>query len=635
MAALKACLSLAGALACTTAAAQLLTYTENETGERQFALGYPVPLPQASQTAGDGFRAYPSLTARLQDLALTHEDLRADLVGRTAAGREIWAYRAGDADSLSRDGRAEAAVLQNGGIHAREWASPEVVAGIVERLMQPESIPGLRRYLLDNLSIVLVPVLNVDGFLQTQRYPDTALKTEFIVAGAQDAIGGDPPAWPRDGRMRRKNMRCDAAACVEGLVDEALDIGGDGMYGTDNNRNNAPYFNSGQQNSDDARSLLYRGAAAGTEPENQALYAAAALAPAARLRLYIDTHSFSRVYFSVDTPNTRRNAIQQQLAQRMSAVSGGRYPYDATPSGVGIGSTDETFAYTHEVPAYTLEIEPGANGAVEYGGFGVEHDGFILPAAQIARVRDELSDAALLGYYRMAGPPAVAAVEIRERDSGARVYAAHWQTSDARTRRYTVTQAGELRNDIDYRLWLAFDKPMRVRDAAGAVVQYRGQNVPLSPVLVFEGVDGAGNVFSQPLSGGSWLATAGAAPAGYRDYADDAYTLEFRVPAATPLAGASRVGFRIEAQDFSGQALDASPATALDFEHGAWARYEDSSGAVNDSGGGDRSLRLIDDGSSPFAAPAAVVGDEDGGGGGAISPWNLIFLLVLRRRPRC
>ena len=44
-----------------------------------------------------------------QDLALTDDNVRADRIGNTLAGRDIWAYSIGDADNLTLDGLPEPA----------------------------------------------------------------------------------------------------------------------------------------------------------------------------------------------------------------------------------------------------------------------------------------------------------------------------------------------------------------------------------------------------------------------------------------------------------------------------------------------------------------------------------------------
>lgn len=601
-------------------AAQLLTLTNTSKNEYEIPLGYPVPLPVESLTAVAGFRSYAALEDRLAALALG-DDIATLNVGQTVGARPIRAYRIGDDDATTVEGFTEPAALINGGIHAREWAAPEVVTGLIERMIERRGDAGVYRYLLDNLNLIVVPVLNVDGFLQTQRYPAQTLQTEYAGDPQPADLASEPPEYryyPRDGRLRRKNMRD---------VDEILcpaSQGGcvaDGMSGVDLNRNNdSKFFDSGNQNSDDPASLLYHGASGGSEPEIQALYAAADLGPRARLRFFSDTHSFGRVLFGADTGSARRNAITRTLAERMSAATTGdsnRYPYDPTPPQYGIGSTDEYFGNGEQIPAYTLEIEPRGSSA-EYGGFGYHHDGFILPASQIARVREELADAYSLGLYRMAGPPSLLAVDIRRADTGASAYSARWQR-DGNGRRLVVDAQTPLEAGVAYRLRLGFDKPMRVRDAAGRPVAYRGQTAPLVPDVRLT-KDGAPRLTLRGDASG-WRREIGDTD-GARRYADDSYVVDLCVPAN--LADASPLTLDVDAQDLSGQPLDADPATVTDWSAG-WRRYEDSDGRDNtDTGGRDRN--------HAFAVSLPAGGGNcgsGGGGGGAFSATTLVALLGL------
>lgn len=200
-------------------AQQIRTFTESQTGPNFLPYGLPVPQPIDSLTPVDGFRSYASLEARLQGMALGSSDLSAHDVGRTTAGRTVWAYVVGDEDGNDVEGRPEAAFFINATTHAREWAAPEVATGTIERLIDSADDGGWTRYLLDNTRLVIIPVHNIDGFRQAQRYP-----TEAIV-GQDPTV---PSEWPRDGRMRRKNMRG---------VDEVLTTFNDHLLGIDLNRN--------------------------------------------------------------------------------------------------------------------------------------------------------------------------------------------------------------------------------------------------------------------------------------------------------------------------------------------------------------------------------------------------------------
>ena len=271
--------------------AQVLTQwveTRTPSATNVIALGYPVPIPVDTPLPFDGFRTYAGLNMRHRDLAASTDYVHPEQIGTTFAGRTIWAYRLGDDDKLTIDGLPEPATLTIGGTHAREWQTQEVVTGILELLALNENDRHFYDYLRDNVNMIVVPSLNVDGFMQTQRTPSL------------NYLGSDPdfPAdWPRDGRMRRKNMRD---------TDEDLLTTIDHLKGVDLNRNNVPYWatNPGRS-SGDTRSLVYRGSQAQSESETQALDMAAALGPSDRLRIYTDVHSYTQVHFWVTTSNTR------------------------------------------------------------------------------------------------------------------------------------------------------------------------------------------------------------------------------------------------------------------------------------------------------------------------------------------
>lgn len=570
----RAVLSLAATLLAGLAqAATLETYVEAGSGNAQRALGYPVPLPVESQTPVAGYRSYASLHARHQALALQSADIEAHEVGRTLGNRPIWAYVLSDADGVRSDGEAEPAFMVNGGIHAREWQSPEVVTAFIEGLAAGAGGRGIERYLLDEARIVIVPVLNVDGFLQTQRYPTQVLR------------GDDPreSEWPRDGRMRRKNMRG---------ADENLSTQGDHLRGIDLNRNFPPFFGAGSGNPND---LTYRGPNAGSEPESQALLAAARLAPESALRSYVDAHSFTRVLFVQNTGVPGRDEAANSLAHLFIYAEAGfgglQRPFYANspePVNRGLGGTADHFGYTWQIPSWTLELEPGEDGSVEYGGAGDSHDGFILPASQIARVRHSVWQAQRLLFYRMSGAPWLREVRVLDAVSGEVVHDAGWE-ANASARTLRVRRALPLRPGQRYRLWLGFSKPMRLR-ADGAIAQIPGVpelEIPLAPTVELGA--GAGAL---ALTGGEWLDRAGPPGHGYLRWQDDAFVAEFTLP---PQAS-GELGLLVRAQDLSGEYLDSEPASPVRWSAG-WSGVELGGDAADRQhrfvvAGGDPALRL-------------------------------------------
>jgi hypothetical protein len=552
----------------------------------KIALGYPVPIPLDTPLPFDGFRSYSGLHMRHQDLANTTPWSHAIELAQTRQGRTIWAYQLGDADHLTVHGKPEQAMLTNGGIHAREWASQEVVTGIMELLTTSEDDQYLISYLRDNANIVLIPVLNVDGFLQTQRFPGR----NWI-----DTDPADPEESPRDGRMRRKNMLG---------VDEDLLTRDDHLLGVDLNRNNEPFWATNPQRSSDLpESIVYHGMAAASEPETRALDAAAQLGPVERLSMFTDVHSFSLVHYWVRNENAHLTALTRNLLATFTnhhfAYDAGKYywfdePEDIIPN-EGIGSTDEYFTQTYQIPAWTLEIEP-SNGyheglpgqGADYGGLGRNvHDGFILPESEIERVRTELAQTFMVAYYQQSGPPSIAAIRFIDEASGAVVIEIEWDVSGETSRVLHSFQAQPLQFDRNYTFWLAFDKPMRWREG-GEVIPLPGQAE--STLDLDAGLQVSETELSVQLISGQWLDSPGEAPDGFMRYRDDALAISFTMPADEHnlglVEGTATGILGIGTQDMSGTRIDADPSTVARWAQGNWLGYEDSDGEDGTNTGG-------------------------------------------------
>jgi len=597
------------------------TYTEDTEGNDLISLGYPVPVAVDSMTAFHGFRRYESLHARHQELMIVSDYITGNIVGNTFNGRDIWAYSLSDPDNTTIEGLIpEGAVLQNGGIHAREWSTPEITTGIMERLAANENDHWIHQYLLENLNIIIQPVENVDGFIQTQNYPDTTLQTTFVE---------DPVEWPRDGRMRRKNMRD---------VDDDLSTLDDALLGIDLNRNNPSYWNTSASSSSNNQSLVFHGNSASSEPETLSLQASAELGPADRLRFYVDTHSFSQLWYMPNTGNSRRNNIATEVGHMMQAATNNRYELRPSAAGSGIGSTDDYFAVTHEIPSYTLETEPGNTGAVQYGGRGVSHDGFILPEAEINRVRNELADASIIAWYMQSGPAALIAVEITDTNTDAVVYAGNWDITSTSERTWVETINDVLNANGNYRIWAAYNKPMRWINEQQQVANFTATNIELAPEVRLEGLASNGQAFNQIISGNasSWLLTPGGAGQGYLNYKADAFMIDFTVSASITPSTSTLLALAFVNVDISGKTNDADPSTIVDWDT-SWLNYENSDGDSTDTGGIDRTIRLINDNSAGFTDPATRVNNGDTSGdnnsnqssGGGSFDWILLLIFIL------
>lgn len=546
----------------------ILRYTENTTGSNLIPLGYPVPVPVSSLTPVDGFRTYDSLLARHQDLMLSNDEVYGEVIGVTHSGRDIWGYRIGTPDTQTPYGHLKGAVMAIAGVHAREWQPPEVITEIFERAVATSSDGGVGQYLAENLTVVLVPVVNIDGFRQTQMFPDTVTAHEF---------------QPRDGRMRRKNLHNPQNG---GVVDNNLSTVADNFFGVDINRNYSPGFRSVAANSS-VTSLIHAGSSIQSEAESQAVINAVGLAPANRLRLFMDIHSFTQVYFPPMTGNAQRDTNTQLLATRMRAVTGFKYGYSPSPPGANIGTHADHFAFAYQVPSWTLETEP-LNGGSDYGGLAVSHSGFITPDDEIARVRDELAQTALLGFYHQAGPPAVVAAEILD-DDGDTVWRVDWEATGPSAREQVVSVNESLVPGADYTLRVSFNKPMRWR-VGGNVGQFPGQSVSLLPSFQLEIQPATGTNNTVVLLSGT-TATWHEDPDDYLHYRDDTVSHTFTVPEALP-DGPLQAVVVVNLTDLASLQLDGNPATPVDWVNGAWRNYEDVTLTDTFSGGPDCTLRL-------------------------------------------
>jgi len=558
----------------------------------ELGLGYPVPVPVNTPLPFDGFRSYNGLRARHFELASSTDVVHRHIIGHSQKGATINAWQIGDADLLNNEGLPEAAMLTNGGIHAREWQSPEVVTGIMELFAENEGDNGLYRYLLDNANIILIPSLNIDGYKQTQRYP----KKNWL-----ETDPDDPQESPRDGRMRRKNMRG---------VDNKLNTQGDHLFGIDLNRNNPPFYASSNRSSPNTNSIIHHGASAHSESETQALALAATLGPEDRLRMYTDVHSFSQVHFWHHTGSNRlaRNTVNllQAFSNHHVAFPAAKdylfsQPNQLTPNR-GIGSTDEYFAQTYKIPAWTLEVEPSGGNhpglpgvGADYGGLASNgHDGFILPEAEIRRVRETLAQSFSIAYYKQMGPASVRRLRIIDQSSGAVVYAADWVADTPDSRVLHMSQLEDLVPGRSYQLWVAFNKPMRQRNEQGEVAALQG--VPAAALDTELVLEISGQELEITASGPLWLDQPGLAPKGYLHYRDDAYSLSFTIDETQSndelINNGGTLTINQTLKDLGGDLIDANPATVINWENGGWSGLENAAGNLSDTGGTDSTLKL-------------------------------------------
>jgi hypothetical protein len=193
---------------------------------------------------------------------------------------------------------------------------------------------------------------------------------------------------------------------------------------------------------------------------------------------------------------------------------------------------------------------------------------------------------------------------------------------------------------------------MRIRDTAGDVVPYRGQTSGANVgAVTLEFPDLTGRDLALPVAGGdAWLATAGGAPDGFLRYRDDAFAVNFTLPADLPVTASTGAVLSMSVRDLADMALDGDPGTAADWSAGHWVRLEDAVGDETDVGGIDCSFTPFaasQDGATAPADPATCAAaaspppppppppppeppPSSGGGGGGVVDW-IIAALALDR----
>ncbi len=532
--------------------ADIFHYTQSQTDTTSIALGYPPPEPVDSLTPVDGFRSYASLHLRHQQLMEQYGLNQGFVVGQTGEGRDIWAYQLSDADPERFAGGLEPVALINGGIHAREWQSPEATTYLIEALMANSDNAHLEQYILENMDLVVLPVSNIDGFLQTQRFPSSVTNSRNI---------------PRDGRMRRKNMAG---------VDHDLTTESDNLLGIDLNRNNNPYWATSNSSSSDPFELVYHGTAPASEPEIQALQNAMTLVDSNQMAFYMDTHSFTQLYFIHRIGQAATDNQMNRVATAMRAANAYRYAASPESAGFGIGTTGEYFAETYLVPSFTLEIEPTNNGGTQYGGNGVSHDGFILPSSEVARMRREVTAATLAGLYTMVDAPALLQMQILDTDGNALVQAS-WQATVG-SRELTRDIVAEPEPGVSYQLRLVFNKPMRALNSEGEATAFSNlSSVPGMSIAWHSNINEQAVSLDLDVASGSWQTTDGQ----YQRYKTDTFLVPFQFEDTWQWQDLQGIALHIEASDMVASQLDSNPSSIAQWQSGAWQGYDQ---AIDDSG---------------------------------------------------
>jgi hypothetical protein len=298
------------------------------------------------------YRRLPDYNAEMQDLAKKNPDLvkvfemkRPSLEGRTILGVEI----ASDVKNVATDGRP---IFYIDAIHhAREWPAAEYTMLFAHHLVESYGRDKEITSLLRKARVVVIPVVNVDGFDYSRESP---VQNSLLAAG-----NGFEGYW-------RKNRRS-----LTGLTIPAAQKNPD-AYGVDPNRNYSYLW--GDSNGGSSGSLVsqtYRGEAPFSEPETQNVRD---IILGRNVVADITNHTYQATVLRAGGGKAPEDDLLESIGQKMADVLG----YENVPSvGYPTTGTTDDWAYA-SMAALGFTIENGSQGfhppyANEVGKFSKEH----------------------------------------------------------------------------------------------------------------------------------------------------------------------------------------------------------------------------------------------------------------------
>jgi Zinc carboxypeptidase len=305
------------------------------------------PLPSGRDT----YRTLADYNSDLRNLAALYPGLVKlfALNHRSLEGRQILGVEISENVSATTDGKP--AFLMMGLHHAREWPSGEHSIEFAYDLVKNQASNKRIKTALKNARVLVVPVVNPDGFEQSRKWGDIVDIREVDHGGTVTILGNPGNAY------KRKNCRvADGADSTPPGACEITSPGGYGI-GVDLNRNYGGLW-GGAGASAVFADPTYRGAEPFSEPETQAVRE---LVSSRHVTTLITNHTFSNLVLRPpgirSAGETVDEAAMKELGGRMAAQNGyrnihGWQLYDTT------GTTEDWSYNATGGYGYTFEIGP-------------------------------------------------------------------------------------------------------------------------------------------------------------------------------------------------------------------------------------------------------------------------------------
>jgi len=291
------------------------------------------------------YKQFADIISYFNTIAAMHPQIASmSDVGDSLLGNDIYSLTLTGPETAGNLVADRPVVLWNGGQHAREWVSPMTVSYIASKLADDYGSDPRVTDIIDHTRIVIVPVMNPDGYLYT---------------------------WSGE-RFWRKNRRNN----------------GDGTFGVDLNRNWG-YEWGGDGASPFSDDDTYHGPSAFSEPETQVMRDLAS-SYGDELVSHIDYHTYSQLILwpfgyaeGVQTPEPDRtffDELSTAMSDEILAYSGVFYdPIQSVDLYPAAGTCSDWHYGDLGVKSLTIELRPSAGAG--FDGFDPDPS-VILPTAR-------------------------------------------------------------------------------------------------------------------------------------------------------------------------------------------------------------------------------------------------------------
>jgi hypothetical protein len=308
------------------------------------------------------YRTYDDVQADLKKLAETYPSrVREISIGKTFQGRDIQGVEIAN-DVKADDGRPVYFLM--GAHHAREWPSEEIAMEYATMMAQGGD--SRVENLLNKERTVVVPVVNVDGFISTRNL--AAVDPYDNILAGRDAefnevapISGDTAesVAPPGGILAYRRKNCDGAI-------PSGDVPCELQYGVDNNRNYGNLW-GGPGSSQDPTSQSFHGPAPRSEPETQAVWNFTRTHQVTGL---MTLHTIAALVLRPpgihDAGLSPDEQAMKELGDKMGAATGYTSQYGFELYDTAGTTEDDTYAATGGY-GYTVEIGPA--GGTFHGAY--------------------------------------------------------------------------------------------------------------------------------------------------------------------------------------------------------------------------------------------------------------------------